>query len=156
MAQIPGATNQAAFSQIRLGFQVDRVTAALPQTTQSAIFTVAGGRIALLGLIGEVTTVIQTQADNLSVTTNPTIGTDVALCAVLNVSAKEVGTLFGITGTFADALVGANAGATVLCDRPVVVPIGTIDLITSASNTGSVKWKLIYLPIDDGVTVTAA
>ena len=156
MAQIPGAVNQAAFSQIRLGFQVDRATAVLPQTTQSAIFTVAGGRIAMLGLIGEVTTVIQTQADNLSVTTNPTVGTDVALCAVLNVSAKEVGTLFGITGTFADALVGANAGATVLCDRPVVVPIGTIDLIASASNTGSVKWKLIYLPIDDGAVVTAA
>jgi hypothetical protein len=156
MAAIPGAVNQAAFSQIRLGFSVDRATAALPQTTQSAIYTVSGGRIALLGLIGEVTTVIQTQADNLSVTTNPTVGTDVALCAVLNVSAKEVGTLFGITGTFADALVGANAGATVLPDRPIVVPIGTIDLIASASNTGSVKWKLIYLPIDDGATVVAA
>lgn len=156
MATIPKAANRVAYSQLRLGFAVDRATAALPQTAQAAIFTVAGGRIALFGLIGEVTTVIQTQADNLSVTTNPTIGTDVALCAVLNVSAKEVGTLFGITGTFSDALVGANAGATVLCDRPVVVPIGTIDLITSASNTGSVKWRLIYLPIDDGATVTAA
>jgi hypothetical protein len=156
MATIPNAKNRAVFSQMRLGFATDRATAALPQTAQSAIFTVAGGRIAVLGLIGEVTTVIQTQADNLSVVSNPTTGTDVALCAVLNISAKEVGTLFGITGTFADALVGANAGATVLCDRPVVLPIGTIDLLTSASNTGSVKWRLIWVPVDDAATVTAA
>jgi hypothetical protein len=156
MATIPNAKNRVVFSQMRLGFSTDRATAALPQTTQSAIFTVSGGRIAIVGLIGEVTTVIQTQADNLSVVSNPTTGTDVALCAVLNISAKEVGTLLGITGTFADALVGANAGATVLCDRPVVVPIGTIDLLTSASNTGSIKWRLIWLPVDDAANVAAA
>jgi hypothetical protein len=156
MAQIPGATNQAAFFQIRNGFAVDRATAALPQTTQSALFTVAGGRIAVFGIIGEVTTAIQNQANNTKIVSNPTTGTDVDLCAVLSTANKEIGTLFGITGTFADAMVGANAGATVLCDRPVVVPIGTIDLSCAASNTGSVKWRLLYLPVDDGATVTAA
>jgi hypothetical protein len=156
MATIPKVANRVAFSQMALGFATDRATAALPQTTQAAIFTVTVGRIAVFGLIGEVTTVIQTQANNLSVVTNPTTGTDVALCAVLNVSADEVGCLYGITGTFGDALVGANAGATILCDRPIVVPVGTIDLLTSASNTGSVKWRLLWLPIDDGATVAAA
>lgn len=156
MATLPAAANRVAYSQLALGFQTDRATAALPQTTQSAIFTVTVGRIAVFGLIGEVTTVIQTQANNLSVVANPTTGTDVALCAVLNVSADEVGTLYGITGVFSDAMVGANAGATILCDRPIVVPIGTIDLLASASNTGSVKWKLLWLPIDDGATVAAA
>jgi hypothetical protein len=156
MALIPKAANRIAFTQMRLGFAVDRATAALPQTAQSALFTVAGGRIAVLGIIGEVTTVIQTQANNTKIVANPTTGTDVDLCAVLSITAKEVGTLFGITGTFADAMVGANAGATVMPDRPVVVPIGTIDLSCAASNTGSVKWRLIYLPIDDGATVTAA
>jgi hypothetical protein len=156
MATIPRTANRIAFSQMAFGFATDRATAALPQTTQAAIFTVTVGRIAVFGLIGEVTTVIQTQANNLSVVTNPTTGTDVALCAVLNVSADEVGCLYGITGTFGDALVGANAGATILCDRPIVVPVGTIDLLTSASNTGSVKWRLLWLPIDDGATVAAA
>ncbi len=143
-------------SQIRLGFAVDRATAALPQTAQSALFTVSGGRIAVLGIIGEVTTVIQTQANNTKIVSNPTAGTDVDLCAVLNISAKEVGTLFGITGTFGDAMVGANAGATVLPDRPVVVPIGTIDLSCAANNTGAVKWRLLWMPVDDGALVAAA
>lgn len=150
------AKNRAVYGDMRLGVQTDRATAALPQSVQGALFTVAGGRIAVLGIIGEVTTVIQTQANNTKIVANPTTGTDVDLCAVLSITAKEVGTLFGITGTFSDAMVGANAGATVMPDRPVVVPIGTIDLNCAASNTGSVKWKLIWLPIDTGATVAAA
>ena len=145
-----------ALRATRLGIPVERATAALPQTTQSALFTVTGGRVLLTAIIGEVTTVIQTQANNTKIVSNPTTGTDVDLCGVLSISADEVGTLYGITGTFSDAMVGANAGATVLPDRPVVVPIGTIDLSTAATNTGSVKWALFYLPIDDGAYVTAA
>lgn len=143
-------------ASIGLWAHEERPPATLPQTAQAALFTVSGGRIAVLGLVGEVTVVIQTQANNTKIVSNPTTGTDVDLCAVLNITAKEVGALFGITGTFADALVGANAGTTVLCDRPVVVPIGTIDLNCAASNTGSVKWRLLWLPIDANATVAAA
>ena len=145
-----------ALRATKFGIPVERATGTLPATTQSALFTVTGGRVAILGIIGEVTTVIQTQANNTKIVANPTTGTDVDICAVLNISADEVGTLYGITGTFSDAMVGANAGATVMCGRPVVVPAGTIDLNCAATNTGSVKWALFYLPIDDGAYVTAA
>ena len=138
------------------GGRVDRAAATLPQTTQSALFTVSGGLVAILGIIGEVTTVIQTQANNTKIVSNPTTGTDVDLCAVLNITAKEVGTLFGITGTFATALVGANAGAGVMCSQVVVVPPGTIDLNCAASNTGAVKWSLYYVPLAAGATVVSA
>ena len=141
---------------IRFGIKVDRATASLPQTTQSALFTVATGRVLLTGIVGEVTTVIQTQANNTKIVSNPTTGTDVDLCAVLNITAKEVGTLFGITGLFSDALVGANAGAGVLPRNGIVIPIGTIDLNCAASNTGSVKWSVTYVPLDNGATITAA
>jgi hypothetical protein len=156
MATLPAAANRVAYSQLAMGFQTDRATATLPQTTAHALFTIATGRIVVFGLIGEVTTIIQTQANNTKIVANPTTGTSVDLCAVLSITADEVGCLYGITGVFSDALVGANAGATILCDRPVVVPIGTIDLDCAASNTGSVKWKLLWLPLDDGATVTAA
>jgi hypothetical protein len=156
MATLPAAANRIAYSQLALGFQTDRATAALPQTTAHALFTIATGRIVVFGLVGEVTTIIQTQANNTKIVANPTTGTSLDICAVLDISADEVGCLYGITGTFADALVGANAGATILCDRPVVVPIGTIDLNCAASNTGSVKWKLLWLPLDDGATAVAA
>lgn len=145
-----------AIRATQFGIPVERATAALPQTTQSALFTVTGGRVAIMGIIGEVTTVIQTQANNTKIVANPTTGTDVDLCAVLSITADEVGTLYGITGVFSDAMVGANAGAAVMCARPVVVAAGTIDLNCAASNTGSVKWALFYIPIDDGAYVTAA
>lgn len=148
--------NGQVLRNLLFGLAVERATAALPQTAQAALFNVVGGRIAVLGIIGEVTTVIQTQANNTKIVANPTAGTDVDLCAVLSITADEVGTLYGITGTFGDAMVGVNAGAAIMCDRPVVVAAGTIDLNCAASNTGSVKWALFYVPIDDGAYVTAA
>lgn len=140
----------------KLGTRVDRATAALPQTTAAAIFTVAGGRVAIHQIVGEVTTVIQTQANNTKLTANPTTGTSVDICAVLNISADEVGTLYGISGLNSDAMIGINAGAVPGQTRDVVVNIGTIDLDCAASNTGAVKWTIFYSPIDDGATVTAA
>lgn len=141
---------------VLFGVKVDRATAALPQTTQSALFTITGGRVLMTGIVGEVTTVIQTQANNTKLVANPTTGSDVDICAVLNITAKEVGTLFGVTGLFSDALVGANAGATVMPRNAVVLPVGTLDLNCAASNTGSVKWSLTYIPLDNGAYVTAA
>jgi len=150
------AVDAGAWRASLLGFRVDRATATLPASAQSALYTVSGGRIFVMGILGEVTTIIQNQACNTKLVANPTTGTDVDLCAVLSIANKEVGTLFGITGIFSDAMVGANAGACVLPQRPVVIPIGTIDLSTAATNTGSVKWSLWYLPLDEGAQVVAA
>jgi hypothetical protein len=142
--------------KIQFGNKVDRATAALPQTATGTLFTVSGGRILLTGIVGEVTTVIQTQANNTKLVHTPTTGSAVDLCAVLNISAKEVGTLFGITGLFSDALVGANACAGVMPRNPVVLPIGNLGLSCAASNTGSVKWSITWVPLDDAGVVVAA
>lgn len=148
--------NTAAFRKAIFGERVERATDTLPQTTAEALFTVSGGRVLVTSIVGEVTTVIQTQANNTKLVANPTTGTSVDICAVLDISADEAGCLYGITGTFADAMVGANAGATVAPARPVVVPVGTIDLSCAASNTGSVKWSITYVPLDDGAAIVAA
>jgi len=145
-----------AAAKVTTGVLVEKAAANLPQTTAAAIFTVATGRVAILGIVGEVTTIIQTQANNTKLTANPTTGTSADICAALDISADEVGALYGITGTFTDALQGGTAGATVLPDRPVVVNVGTIDLDCAASNTGQIKWQLWYVPLDTGATVTAA
>jgi hypothetical protein len=141
---------------ILFGSKVDRTAAALPQTTQAALFTVTGGRVLVTSIVGEVTTVIQTQANATKIVSNPTTGTDVDLCATLDITADQVGCLYGITGLFSDAMVGANAGAGVVPRNAVVVPVGTIDLSCAASNTGAVKWLLTYIPLDNGASVTAA
>lgn len=138
------------------GSKVDRATATLPQSAAGTLFTVTGGRVLVTSIVGEVTTVIQTQANNTKLQSVPTTGSTVDLCAVLDISAKEVGCLFGITGLFSDALVGSNAGATVAPRNAVVVPIGAIKLNCAASNTGSVKWSITYVPLDNGASVAAA
>ena len=53
-------------------------------------------------------------------------------------------------------MLGVNAGYAQLPARPLVVNVGTIDLDCAASNTGSVKWSIWYVPLDDGAVVTAA
>lgn len=139
-----------------LGSRVDRATATLPQTAAAAIFNVTGGRVAITQIIGEVTTAIQNQACNTKLTATPTTGTAVDLCAVLSIANDEVGCLYGITGTNSDAMLGINAGLLPGQQRSSIVGIGTIDLNCAASNTGSVKWTIFYVPIDDGAAVTAA
>lgn len=135
--------------------RTDRATDTLPQTAAEALFTVSGGRIIVTQIIGEVTTAIQNQANNAKLTLNVATGTDVDLCAVLNIANDEVGTLYGITGTAADAMLGY--GQTVKEQaQDVILKPGTIDLNCSASNTGSVKWTLYWAPMDPGAYVAPA
>ncbi len=138
------------------GERVDRAAATLPQTTQEALFTIAGGRVLLLGLLGEVTTIIQTQANNTKLIANPTTGSDVDICAALDITADEVGCLYSISGLNTDALIGLNAGAVPGMVRPVILPIGTLDLDCAASNTGAIKWSALWVPWDTGAVLTAA
>lgn len=151
----PALVDSAAFRAVRMGFRVDRDAAALPQTAQEALFTIANGRVLAL-ILGEVTTVIQTQANNTKLVHNPGTGTDMDLCAVLNISADEVGTLYGLTGVPADAMLGAGQAVRLSASAAVVLKPGTLDLSTAASNTGAVKWTVWYVPIDDGATMEAA
>lgn len=151
-----GNSDPQAFTSVIAGFRVDKTSATLPASTTQDLFVISGGRVLMTGILGEVTTVVQTQANNTKLTAAPTTGTAVDLCAVLNISAKEAGTLFGITGTFATAMVGANAGATVFPSTAVVLPVGKVRLDCAATNTGATKWTMWYVPLDDGATVASA
>jgi len=132
-----------------------RATAALPQTTAEALFTVTG-RVKLVGILGTVTTVIETQANNTKLVANPTVGADVDLCAVNDITADAVGTVYSITGTLATAMVATTSGAGVFQAAPLTLEAGTLDLDCAASNTGSVKWTAIYEPLEPGAKMVAA
>lgn len=152
----PALVDPQSFVSVNFGFRVDRATAALPATTAEALFTIATGRVLLLGIVGEVTTIIETQANDTKLTANPTTGTSVDICAALDITADEAGALYGITGTFTDALQGGVAGAVAFPAVPVILPIGTLDLDCAATNTGSIKWTIWYVPLDLGASVVAA
>jgi hypothetical protein len=135
--------------------RTERATDTLPASTTEDLFTITGGRIIVYQIVGEVTTVIQNQACNTKLTHDVGTGTDSDICAVLNIANDEVGTLYGISGTFSDAMLGAGQalqGQT----KPVVLKPGAIELSTAATKTGSVKWTLYWAPLDDGVSVAAA
>lgn len=147
--------NAGQFDSASGTYKVYRATAALPATTASAIFTVTG-RVKIIDIKGVVTTVIQTQANNTKLIANPTVGADVDLCAVNDITADAVGTVYSITGTLANAMVATTSGAGVFQAAPLTVEAGTIDLSCAATNTGSVSWYIEYLPITAGAKIVAA
>ena len=146
------------------GIKVDRATATLPATATGSIFTVAGGRVLLVALLGEVTTAIQAQAININLVHTPTTGTVGDLCAATACISDGVATLYHITGVPADLMSAEKVGGTVVpvdyvagvLTRQMILPIGAVGLKTSATNTGSIKWSLIYVPFDNGASVVAA
>jgi hypothetical protein len=138
-----------------LGYRVDRDTANLPQTTNHALFTVAGGRVEVTLLVGEVTYAVQNSDPVLSVNSTPTTGTALALGATVDTSSLEIGGFVRVVG--AGNLVKSLAGASLSSAyNSFIVPIGTIRLAGGASKTGKIKWTIYYRPLDEGATVTAA
>lgn len=142
----------------KLPVRVARSASTLPQTAQTAYFTVTGGRVLISDIVGEVTVEIGAGANDVALWSNPTVGADVALCldAGLDIDGNVVGTMYNITGTFADAMIATTSGAFSSQATPIVVSAGTIDLKCSASKAGQTKWTLFYIPLDAGATVTAA
>lgn len=144
---------------ILLGSKAEEPAAVLPATATAHLFTVAGGRVVITGLVGQCTTVCTATATTVSVGVTPTSGTASAtgLCTATAVTSSEVGTLVSLPITKGALLVGANAGAGVQVNGAAgyVVEPGTVDITTSATNTGAFKWTLTYIPLDDGATVTA-
>lgn len=150
----PATQDASVYAALRLGFQEARATATLPQTAAAAIFTIAGGLV-LAQFLGVVTVVIETQANNTKLTHNPASGASLDLCAVLSITADPVDTLYTLTGTVGDALVGGGqAGG--IGSNPFVLNNGDVDLDCAASNTGEVRWICFWIPIDKGATVVAA
>lgn len=136
-----------------------RQTATLPQTADGALFRITGGKIRVLGIVGEVTTAVQNQANNTKLKHNPSgVGADVDICAVLDIANDAVGTLYTITGDFSDAmqdgLWSLETDKTMEAGGVILGP-GDIELDCAASNTGAAKWTLNWEPVDEGANVAA-
>ena len=138
--------------------RVDRATADVLTGAAVAIYTVAGGRVLLYGLIGEVTTVLGAGANNGSFQFNPTTGTTVAMCAALDILTDEAGTYYTFSGLRTAAMIESSSGAAPmgLMGTPVVLGIGQIEFLTTANVTGSISFQAWWMPLDDGATFVAA
>jgi hypothetical protein len=122
----------------------------------AAAFTIAGGLVAVTGIVGRVTTAITTAATTLRLQHNPTAGTSTFLSA----ASADIGT----TDTAAGELLACDlvvATAITIGAKPQVNPYvfcetGQIEVICSAGVTGVVKWYCTWVPIDVGATLVAA
>lgn len=143
---------------------------ALPATGTGGIFTVSGGRVIVTSLLGVVSTAIQNQACTLSVGNTPTGGSHVttSLCTATSIINLALNTSLAIPVAQASALIvggasgvlpangaGSAAGVAYTAGGIAIVPAGTIDVTTSATNTGAITWTVTYVPYDIGASVTA-
>lgn len=153
------ATNGVVSEQLggRMGdhYVTNRAPATLPATAQTPYFTVTG-KVKIINIIGEVTTVVQAQANAIKLISNPTVGADVDLCATVESNAAAVGSLLTITGTLANAMIKTVSGAVPTQATAVIVTAGSIDLNTAATNTGATKWTVVWEPMEPGAMVLAA
>lgn len=148
--------SSSAKRSLVLGEAVTRAAALLPATTQAPIFTVSGGKVLVTSLIGEVVVVMPATTNTTKVTGNPTSGTDVDWCTATSTASAEVGATFSL-GASALAVKNAGGGSLGSIAPGYIAQVGTIDLVTTGTAaTGTVKWVLTYIPIDDGATVVAA
>lgn len=146
---------------IAAGINVSRAVAVLPATALQSIYTVTGGRILVVSLTGTVVAATDATVTTLSVGITPTLGAGTskpaALAVATAVTSREAGTMLGLGATIAAALVvGADASVPLALPPRQVVGSGAITITTSATNAGTVKWDLTYIPLDVAAQVAAA
>lgn len=153
-SRIDGRTNR----QVALGIRVERAAGLQPATAYGALFNVTGGKVLVTSLIGEVIVATPATVNTAKITGTPTAGTAVDWTTATSTASKEVGTIITPAVTAGGALVVANAGGgNAIAPTGYVAQIGTVGLTTSGTAaTGTIKWTLTYVPIDDGAAVTAA
>lgn len=149
-SQIPVAAD------LRMGFRVDRAAAKITLASVP-LFTVIGGRIRLKALVGEVVVTIAATATLVHIDTAPTGGTATALSTDSgDIQGYVLARKIQLPATVAATTLSVGDAA-LLATPNWVIPVGTINLHGSAAPaTGTVKWSMWYLPIDDGAYVEAA
>ena len=131
-----------------------KASSGLPASTTKNLFQV-NGRIELLNIGGRSNDRHSGTGQRHEAYLGGTIGAAVDLCSTGDINAAAVGTQLSITGTLATALQITPASALVRQATPVVVTAGIIRVSCAATNTGAVKWKMVYKPIDAGAFVSA-
>ena len=144
-------------SQLRdilLGRRVEKSTGTLAATT-IGLFTVAGGKVLVTSIVGEVTTAI-TVANSYKLQHNPTVGTTKDLVAATDIGTTDTpaGNLLGFQGLTGDSIL-TGPGAVPTLKQPIVLTADSIESV-SAGTDGVILWVVTYVPLDDGASIVAA
>ena len=151
----------ASVRAIADGILVAKAANTSPLVTGSTVnlFTISGGRILLVSLVGEVTTIIQAQATVVQFISTPSAGSVINLSGnTTDLTGLEVGgrITLGNPPAAATQVVKTNAGYTNLTNQWSLLPVGTIGVTYGAASTGAIKYEMTYIPYDNGAVVAAA
>lgn len=138
---------------INLGQRASKSTGTLAASTV-ALFTVAGGRVAITAIYGAVGTAI-TVANSYKLQHNPTTGTTVDLCAATDIGTTDTpaGDLLGFTGAANAAI--TRGGSVETLRAPIVLAVGQVESVSGGTD-GEITWVVNWVPLDDGATLVAA
>lgn len=121
------------------------------------LFSVRGGMIKIIDIVGIVQTVIQTQNNSIKLLIDPeNPATDTDICAALNVSSDAVGTVYTITGTFANPMAFTTNGVVASQVLEIICPPGMIELNGTATNSGVILWSMYYVALSPNAKVSVA
>lgn len=153
----------ASARQILTGIKVPRASALVPASTVSTPYwTVAGGLVLVTGLYGIVTVAGDSAATTLLFSAVPTVGAANNMCgASASLASAVIGALVSVDGAAittamqaTGVTVGGNIGGMA---KPIMVGIGTINMVTANTNaTLALRWLLTYIPLDDGASIVVA
>jgi hypothetical protein len=149
---------------IAIGMRVRKAAAQLPQGAAGNIFTITGGRIKVVQLIGEVTTALDANAATIKAGYTPSAaGTSLGDWSIASAAMASaiVGVHLWLPAAAGSALatdIGAPKGAGGIVGLvSYLVPAGAVTLTTVGSNiAGRVQWDLYYIPVDSSARVVAA
>lgn len=128
----------------------------------NVLFTVAGGPIKLIEIVGIVTGAIQAQETlvnyNVAVTT-PSGDVPFGVAGpALDINNDAAGTLLTWSGIIAEDLTATTAGVALGmasdATTGLIIPPGDIELTSSAASTGTLTFSMRYQPLNPDVTVT--
>ena len=131
-------------------------------TGADPIFTITGGMIKIVSIVGRVTTIIGGVSNgNIEATTTVPAATTAmsTTVAIDNDAAGTIYTFVGPTGVLTPTTAGVvlmDYGSTTLTPTQYIVNAGTINFTGSAAQTGVIEWTMDYLPMTPSVVVAAA
>ena len=159
-------STRSRVADINYGLRVD--TAALAATGWGAqakwpLFTVGNGRVLITQLIGEITVLLPTVATLVKYYFTPTGGAQVDLSAIsLTAADLAVGIRILAAGTIGGTTTFSGVGASMAQPTPYIV--GQVDVggaigiesTTASMTSGSAKFSVWYVPLDEGAYIEAA
>ena len=144
---------------VGIGYQVETTAAVVASGSSADLFTVDGGNVWLLGLVGVVETVLVADTD-LSIEFDPDdAGADVTLASTLIADSDPTGTVYALNPTAGGALVATtDVGYNTLLATPILLTAGDVKLSSAGAGAGggSIHWYAQWVAADAAAVLTAS